>query len=370
VFPILDVAGTAFERGREHGLKARTRVELSIANYARLFEACGLGWHGAQRLSRPYARVIEDFGGDLYEEICGIAAGSGRTTDEILALNCRTELLPPTFLQRPSDAWLASRLADADFGECSALAVRPDASATGGTLLAQNWDWLGCQRDALLLLRGAGTDGCAYLTLTEAGMLAKIGCNEGGFGVCLNILRSEDDGAACGVPVHVLLRALLDCRSVQDAIARLGDASFGASSSILCADVQGDRAAFELTPAGLHLLRGEGAAFCHTNHFLAEASAGLRPMPPPLSSIPRLERMQSLVSAHERLGVADVQAILRDETQGYRSISRTPDPAEPPFARLETVTSVVMDLAARVMHVAADIPSRTEYRPVSLRSAA
>jgi len=372
MFPVIDTAGSSFERGHQHGSKARARVERSIDSYAGLFEACGIGWSGARKLSAAYADVIRDLDAGLYEEIRGIAAGSGREVDEILALNARTEILPPTFPERPSDAWLRSRLAGkADFGECTALAIEPRASVTGGTLLAQNWDWLGGQRDALIVLRERLEDGSSLITLTEAGMLAKIGFNDSGFGVCLNILRSEDDGSAPGVPVHVLLRALLECRDVAAAIARVSTLRFGASSNILCADAAGNRAALELSPGGAHVLRGEGAAFCHTNHFLAPAAAKTaRQLPPSLSSVPRLERIRTLAGLHAgRFATEDLQRMLRDEADGFLSISRHPDPALPEFARVETVASVIMDLEARVMHVAPDVPSKVAYAAISLEPA-
>jgi isopenicillin-N N-acyltransferase-like protein len=372
MLPILELRGSAYERGRQHGLQGRARVERSIANYARLFDACGLGWEVAQRLSQPYRKAIEDFSGDLYEEMRGIADGASCKVQEIVTLNARTEILPPTLLQRPSDAWLAERQATpADFGECSSLAIHPDFSATGGALLAQNWDWLGCQRESLLLLRVHREHDSSFLTLTEAGMLAKIGCNDGGFGVCLNVLRSQDDGARAGVPVHVLLRALLDCDDVAAAVARISGMHFGASSNILCADSGGARAAFELAPAGAEILEGQGPALCHTNHFLARGAAiSERAMPAPPSSKPRLDRMQSLVGeVGAAFSVATLQRILSDESAGYFSISRHPDPSVDELARLETVASVVMDLAARIMHVATDIPTRTTYRAVALAAA-
>lgn len=370
MFPVIDVAGSAYERGRQHGAMARARVRRSIENYSALFAACGIGWSGARRLSGAYAAVIGELDAALLDELRGIADGAGCDFDEILALNARTEILPPTFPERPTDAWLAARLGGrADFGECTALAVAPAASGTGGALLAQNWDWLGSQRDALVLIRAQREDAPGYLTLTEAGMLAKIGFNEHGFGVCLNILRSEDDGSVPGVPVHVLLRALLDCHDVGAAVSRVAKLGFGASSNILCADAAGGRAALELSPGGAHVLHGDGAALCHTNHFLAAAAAATaRQLPPSLSSVPRLDRIRELVGGHAgRIGIMDVQAMLRDEADGYRSISRHPDPQLPEVARVETVASVVMDLGARVMHVAPDVPTKTTYQPVSLQ---
>ena len=118
MFPIVDLRGKAFERGRMHGSLARQRVERSLASYAKLFAFCGLGWPEAQRLGAAYRGVIGELDAGLLQEIEGIAAGAGRGVDEILALNARTEILPPKYLGDP--------------GECTAIAVRPAASATGG----------------------------------------------------------------------------------------------------------------------------------------------------------------------------------------------------------------------------------------------
>jgi isopenicillin-N N-acyltransferase-like protein len=202
-------------------------------------------------------------------------------------------------------------------------------------------------------------------------MLAKIGLNSRGFGVCLNILRSSDDGAHPGVPVHVLLRALLACGSVADAIAFTGKLSFGASSNVLCADAGGDTAALEISPRGLEVIRGADAALCHTNHFLAPDSARHQAsLAPSLSTLPRLARITALTGAHAgKFSPEDLQRMLRDETEGHLSICRSPDPALAPEVRIETVASVVMDLGERVMHIAPDVPSRVDYLPVALGEA-
>ena len=104
------------------------------------------------------------------DEMRGIAQGAGVRFEDILALNCRTEILPAEFLgvpatqeenksspridSRPLSA--AQRQAASVFGEgeCTALALKPSASAEGNTWLAQNWDWIGTQRQALVLLKG------------------------------------------------------------------------------------------------------------------------------------------------------------------------------------------------------------------------
>lgn len=376
MFPLIEVSGSARERGQQHGLQAKARIERSIATYARLFAYCGIDWQGARRLGAAYRDLIGDFDPALLAEIEGIAAGAGRHRDEILALNARTEILPPSYPGEPHPdrrkiAGANLQAGVPDWGECTAVAVKPAQSASGTTLLAQNWDWLGAQRAALVLLRVRDSGAASCLTLTEAGMLAKIGFNRRGFGVCLNILRSADDGAHPGVPVHVLLRALLARDSVADAVAFAAKLSFGASSNVLCADASGDTAALEFSPRGLEVLRGADAALCHTNHFLAPAAAAHQAsLASSLSTVPRLARITALTQAHQgKFSAADLQRMLRDESDGYLSICRSPDPALQAEACIETVASVVMDLGERVMHIAPDVPSRVDYVPVALGEA-
>jgi isopenicillin-N N-acyltransferase-like protein len=376
MFPLIEVSGSARERGQQHGVAAKARVTRSIATYARLFAYCGIDWQGAQRLGAGYRDVIGDLAPALLAEIEGIASGSGRHVNEILALNARTEILPPSYpgeVHPDQRKIAAANLKDGvpDWGECTAVAVKPGESTTGTTLLAQNWDWLGVQRAALVLLRARGAGGASYLTLTEAGMLAKIGLNHRGFGVCLNILRSSDDGSHIGVPVHALLRALLERDSVADAVAFASNLSFGGSSNVLCADASGDSAALELSPRGLEVLRGADATLCHTNHFLAPIGAKHQAsLAPSLSTLPRLARITALVRAHQgKFSPADLQRMLRDESDGFLSICRSPDLALAPEVCLETVASVVMDLGERVMHIAPDVPSRADFVPVALGEA-
>jgi isopenicillin-N N-acyltransferase-like protein len=358
-FPEIRLAGGAFERGRQHGAGARERVERSLANYARLFGFVGLPWDEAQRRAAPYRDVIGTFDAALLEEIEGIAKGVGRPFAELLTLNVRTEVLPPSFLT------------GADDGECTAIVVNREASATGEALLAQNWDWVGSQRESMVLLRieadaPAGAPAC--LTLTEAGMLAKIGLNEQGFAVGLNIIRSVHDHGAPGVPVHVLLRALLKRGGVRDAIAFCEGLSFGGSSNIPCADRGGNTASLEFSPRGLKVLRNEAGTLCHTNHFLHPEAVDWQAVHVPnLSTLPRLAKAQEHASMRPKHGIEDVKRLLRDESDGLLSICRMPDRSLPPEAQIETVASVIIEPERGRMHIAPDVPSRADYQLVALQ---
>ena len=397
MFPCIDTlhAASAHERGQIYGQQAKGRIQHSVITYARLFAACGIDWANACERAMRFEPVIEQVDADLMAELRGIAQGSGQSLGSLMALNCRTEILPPTFLtdaphlkEAALAASVANRaaglpdwLADAPWdgalkdGECTAMGVTAAASRTGQAWLAQNWDWMGRQREALVLLHTQGPSGQSITTLTEAGMLAKIGINQSGFALGLNILRSNRDGSRLGVPVHVLLRHLLDCTSVAHARERLHalqtelGLGFGAASNVPCADAHGQAACFEVSPAGWAEVTPAQGVVVHTNHFVCESLlAEQAAMGQGLSSHNRL----STAGQHALktpIGQADLERFLRDESDGFLSICRSPDPSVPPESRVESVAGIVMHTQPPAMWVACDVPSRVAFESVPLATA-
>jgi isopenicillin-N N-acyltransferase like protein len=391
MFPCIDTlsAASAHERGQIYGRQAIGRIQHSVITYARLFAACGIDWASACERAMRFEPVIEQVDADLMAELRGMSQSSGQTLGSLMALNCRTEILPPTFFsdepQLAHAALAANRaaglpdwLADAPWdsalkdGECTAMGVTAAASRTGQAWLAQNWDWMGRQREALVVLHTQGPSGQSITTLTEAGMLAKIGINQSGFALGLNILRSKGDGSRLGVPVHVLLRHLLDCRSVAHARERLQalqsdpGLGFGAASNVPCADAVGQAACFEVSPAGLAEVMPTHGVVVHTNHFVCESLlAEQAPVGPGLSSHSRL----STAGQHALkmpMGQAELEHFLRDESDGFLSICRSPDPSVPPESRVESVAGIIMHTQPPAMWVASDVPTRVAFESVPL----
>ncbi len=374
MFPIVQIPGdaVAYDRGLAYGRATAPRVARSIATYARLFAFCGIAWADACSRAMRYLPVIEALDASLVDELQGIAEGAGQPLDALLALNCRTEILPPSYLNgepHAADAALqANRAAGIDdWSECTAMCVAASASADGHAWFAQNWDWIGRQRDAMVVLKTVDAAGLAITTLTEAGMLAKIGVNAAGFALGLNIVRSLQDGEQPGLPVHVLLRHLLSCRSVAHARERLealGGLGFGAASNIPCADAAGEAACFEVAPAGWAELRPTNGVVVHTNHFLCQSLLPQQaPMGAFVSSAPRLATA-ARHAAQARIGFDGLQAFLRDESDGYLSICRGPNPAWPAESRIESVAGIIVNAGTGEMWIAPDVPSRVAFDKV------
>jgi isopenicillin-N N-acyltransferase-like protein len=373
MFPVLTISGAPYERGRQYGAQTASRVAHSIASYARLFAyRRGMDWAAAQAAALAYQDCIAAFDPDLLEEMRGIADGAGRALGEILALNARTELLAgiaPGFRHAGYEAAEAANRAAGvpDYGECTSLVALPEATRDGGTLLAQNWDWNGRQRDACVVLRIHAPGRPDVLTLTEAGMVGKIGVNEAGVGVCLNILRSTHDGEGVGVPVHVLLRGILNQNSAAGAVNLLLGAQTGASSNMLVADLT-DAASVEVTPAGHGVIQPQGGVIVHTNHCVSPDTCPVAaPIDPISSTEPRYNRAEQMMdAARGAITRESIIALLRDRSDGKKSVCVYPDEALSTIDRVETVASAVMDLPARTMYIAPDIPDRAEFTPVTL----
>ena len=93
-FPVYEVgAESAFERGFQHGSKARDQVAATIDTYRQIFrDFVRIDWDEAKRIGKSYEGPIERYDAEIAEEIRGVAEGSGFEHAEVLALNSRSEI--------------------------------------------------------------------------------------------------------------------------------------------------------------------------------------------------------------------------------------------------------------------------------------
>lgn len=382
MFPIITLTGPPYQRGQQYAQQAAPQITHSIASYALLFaHDRGLAWAAAQHLAATYVPILAERAPHLLEEMRGIADTLNVHLNEIVALNARTELLAGDFYSR-SPNYAAAQAANIQQGvpqipnlpqrtprtECTTVVALPDATRIGNTLLAQTWDWVKIQRAACVVLRIIPETSTqpTILTLTEAGIVGKIGLNSSGLGVALNILSSLDDGEQPDLPIHVLLRLVMEHQSVASALELLRTQRGAASSCITLADADGQAACVELTPQTTQVIAPEDSLLAHTNHCLTDATrANMRPVALVSSTEPRYDRAVALLQQqHGQIDVDTMMDLLRDEYDAPRCICRTADPSLHPADQVETVAAVVMDVPQHMMYIAADRPCATDFVPV------
>ncbi len=358
-FPHLRLAGSARERGIQYGAQARERIHLSLAGYELAFaHYAAWDWPRAVREAQAFEAPIAAFEETCIEEMRGIAEGAAVEFGDILALNVRTEIM---FSAQAREA-LGRRPRPA---ECTSFCVLPESSANGRLMIGQNWDWLVHCRDTVVVLEVEQPDRPDFVTVVEAGLLAKAGMNAAGLGLATNALVCAGDRGEPGVPFHVILRALLDAGSVTDALVVLQRAIRSSSANYLIADAGGVGIDVEAAPGdftALSLLSPDGGLLLHTNHFLAGRpdvqDLAIRAMP---DSFVRLARLRALTgAAPPRISVEALQAMLADHAEHPAGICFHADPRRAPVEEA-TIASLIMDPAARTMWLASGQPCSAPY---------
>src|SRR5579859_3907740 len=358
------VAGTPYERGRQYGTQARDRVRLSVQAYERVFaHFTGWDWPAVRRAAAAFEAPIAAFRPAYLDEMRGLADGAGLDLADVLAINVRTEVM---FAAKARQAPLASRVPPA---ECSAFAVVPASGDPGGAaIIGQNWDWLLHSAQTLIVLEARPDDGPDFVTVVEAGLLAKAGLNAAGLGLVTNALVTDADLGTPGLPYHVLLRAILDCATVTDALKVLQAGTRSSSANYLIAQAGGAALNVEAAPGDftrLYPLFPDQGLLLHTNHFL---SPRLHPVDVSLWAMPdsavRLQRLQAGATGSATLG--DLRVLLADHADYPHSICSHPDPREHPLEQGATIASILMDLNARRLWLAAGHPCQAPYQELDV----
>jgi isopenicillin-N N-acyltransferase-like protein len=231
----------------------KERIQKAWDFYRTLFLGNTRTESDLEKMAEVFIQNIEEFDGNYKLEIEGIAEGSGVDVWKIVCLNARTEIM----LSSPK----TNRGSSDGPNECTSIFCPTEG------ILAQNWDWDKTLEPLMFVQKIIRPDGHQLIQLTEPGILGKIGMNSAGVGVCLNILAAGLPGYHIGgVPVHILLRSVLDSISFDDALTRIGRASKGTMSHMFVASKCGGWKMCEIAGQKWEMI--DSCIPLHTNHYL------------------------------------------------------------------------------------------------------
>jgi predicted choloylglycine hydrolase len=156
-----------------------------------------------------FAAAIKKYTPEIYEEVRGIAIGSGQSFDDIFAFQLMDEY------------WVYEDKLSSDtmHHHCSAIGI--PAKNGKPAYVSQNMDvnsWMDGYQVILHIMPNEKTPG--QYVLTCAGIVALNGINDHGIGVCVNTLM-ELSASTNGLPVAFVIRGILEKKTPAEALSFL-----------------------------------------------------------------------------------------------------------------------------------------------------
>lgn len=259
-FPLIEVSGRPFERGRQYGRLARGRVHLGVGHYLQQLEAMHLSRADILELARGYLPRIEEFDDAYLAEMRGIAEGAEVEPELIVLLNARTEIL-----QLGKRLKKTAAIDDPD--GCTGAILLPEATADGVLVHGQNWDWKAECAETAVVLKVHRDDGPDFLTFTEAGGLARCGMNACGIGVTANYIESDRDYAELGVPLALIRRKTIEQEHLALAIRTAYCTPKSASNNLMISHAGGFGIDIECAPQESFPIYPQVGILVHANHW-------------------------------------------------------------------------------------------------------
>lgn len=347
-FPkLVCLSGSSKERGLQYGIQCSEEISRNIEFYQKMFSDYGINWEQAKSIALKFISPIKTYYPHALEEMDGIAQGSSFSFEDILTLNCRSEIL----FARPDG--------------CSSVGVLPELSENGHTLLGQTWDWLKPAYDKTVILKGEESDGTKTLSCVEAGILGGKGLNSHGIGVCLNALSTGR--GKIGVPLHLIYRKILQQNSISNALDAIAQADRAGCGNFALGSKEGFLMCVEYTSDNFDVIMPVNEVMCHTNHY---QSCWLAPQDvfkgQLTDTFVRLNRMKRFFLNKKKVSQDDIWSILSDHANFPDSVCSHEDPADPEGKRLCTVYAILMDLNEQKLRFSEGNPCSGRIKEYSL----
>jgi hypothetical protein len=205
--PATVISGSPRERGRAYGSLFKDEIAAFLER--EIYQAFHEQPSPKDRLLRyagACSEVIRRQTPEIYDELAGMAEGSGLRLEEHVLLTAHEELY------HRGDLPLIEH--------CTAVAVGPKFTKDGSTYVGQTWDWMQSVFGLSQMLHWRRTAGPSLLAYAFPGLWVGAGLNSAGLALCWTSadLGKPGQKVAVGLPSYVLLAHLMYQPSL-DAVA-------------------------------------------------------------------------------------------------------------------------------------------------------
>lgn len=359
----ITLRGSGYELGLQHGKLLKDEISEIVAR-RKAFTAEELGRNADSVLSEffEYARfdeAIKQHTPELYEEVRGIADGSGQAFQEVFVLNLLDEF------------WVY--IDDLENHHCSNIGVPARDGRPG--YIGQNMDIETYTDGFQTLMRLEGTpDRPEQLILTHPGLIALNGVNASGIGVVVNTLM-QLQASADGLPVAFVIRKILDTTDEEELLQFIQEVPHASGQNYILG-IRGKVYNFEASARQVVRYDPQNAngTVYHTNHPIVNTD--LKPWHALYSPTQKPEDLPVGSNSYLRFAAVEKRiAANADITEGtLMEALRSKDDPDNPVCRSPlnggfTFASVIITMETPpVIQVTAGPPDESEYAAYSFET--
>jgi isopenicillin-N N-acyltransferase-like protein len=350
-YPELTVAGSPTTMGEQIGEALREYVRgFDAIALQRVQKTMDVSRERAEEVARRCIDDTRSYAPHMVEELEGVERASGVPLDRLMLLQIRNQLQP--------DVGEGRGMAPAADSGCTAFALGAEATGSGG-VAGQNWDNDPAMDPFTVVLTRRPEDAPAFMSVTQAGLIAYLGVSDAGIGLCMNTLPAP--ARRYGVPHYFTVRGIYEARSLDEAVRAVRRAQRAIPANVLLATPQGP-ADLEITADDVHVLRDDDGAVTHTNHCVHPDLAPINDdFPELIQSGPRKCRVDELLTAAPRPVTREsLQAILSDHQDHPCSICRHAN-EHPTTGYWTSVWSLIVEVDAGRLHLTRGNPCQQPY---------
>jgi isopenicillin-N N-acyltransferase-like protein len=342
------VQGNHYSIGQQIGEACAQEVIHSIENAKRLLESTykslQLTWEGAQIHARKYLPFAQEKYPQYVAELTGIAHGAKVDFDDLVVLN----------------AMEAVTMDALHLTKCTSLAIDDDRSTDGHVLVGHNEDWLPEDQEDIYIIHATPDSEPSFLAFTYGGLLANIGFNSAGIAQCCDSVYPTD--SRIGVPRVIVSRAVLAAQTPSEAIRYTLVPQRAAGYNHLIAHESGELYSVEVSARRFAILTSEDGTLVHTNHYLDYNMRAIEDEPDELiNTRVRYFRAYRLLKRVKLHSTKTIEEILTDHLNYPSSICNHSTDEIEPMDREKTISSLIIDLTAKEMHLAWGNPCKNQY---------
>ncbi len=337
----IEVKGNARERGRQIGKLLKMQILTNYKNQTAFYRNSeDYDYKDWEEMAVRYIPMMKKWAPEVLEEMYGMAEGAEVDFKMILALTTAYE-----------KSFARDQISD----KCTSFFTTGKASKDGKTIAGQTNDerfteWL-YQLDVVIHHREEEKE---VLTYTHPGIPAYMGINNRGLAVLWTYIDNGIVGD--GVPTNVIIRRLLDCEDIEEAVDYLKNVPHDIPNQFGLADKKGNIICVECFPNKVYVTRREDY-FVHTNHNVytpeeEECTCSS-------TSWDRYDVMKQLIEDNYGKIDADMgKEFLKCHDRFPNSICSHPAPEKP---WNKTLAAMVYELNEGKMHIAFGNPCEAEY---------